>query len=183
MFLASLVRYPFPGRASGHGRHFLLVCLFEADYEFFFGAIETKGRPRCRRRRLPQPGMTTLAPSLFDTTPRPHAASPNDNSPASNKLRLSDIIREAPQCQTKIPQTTPKASARRRESANETETSAPEAPPVDLTTDGEAAASPALFSADPLLVRLTDSAKAYARAARSENTARAYEFDWRQFAS
>ena len=36
---------------------------------------------------------------------------------------------------------------------------------------------------DPHLARLAETAKVYARAARSENTARAYDADWRQFAS
>ena len=44
-------------------------------------------------------------------------------------------------------------------------------------------AAPALAAADPRLARLTETAKAYAHAARSENTARAYDSDWRQFAS
>jgi integrase len=38
-------------------------------------------------------------------------------------------------------------------------------------------------SLDPRLARLAETAKSYARAARAENTARAYESDWRQFAS
>jgi integrase len=44
------------------------------------------------------------------------------------------------------------------------------------------APSPAL-AADPRLVRLAETAKNYARAARAENTARAYDSDWRHFAS
>ena len=36
---------------------------------------------------------------------------------------------------------------------------------------------------DPRLARLSETAKNYARAARAENTARAYDSDWRQFAS
>lgn len=50
-----------------------------------------------------------------------------------------------------------------------------------LATGGEAP-SPALAT-DPRLTRLTETAKGYARAARSENTARAYDSDWRRFAS
>ena len=53
----------------------------------------------------------------------------------------------------------------------------------DLLVAGDDAPAPALLSADPRLARLTEAAKAYARAARSENTARAYDSDWRQFAS
>jgi len=48
---------------------------------------------------------------------------------------------------------------------------------------GGGADSPALLAADPRLARLTETAKNYARAARAENTARAYDSDWRQFAS
>jgi integrase len=48
---------------------------------------------------------------------------------------------------------------------------------------GDDAPAPALLSADPRLARLTETAKNYARAARSENTTRAYDSDWRQFAS
>jgi integrase len=47
---------------------------------------------------------------------------------------------------------------------------------------GAEAPSPAL-AADPRLARLAETAKSYARAARSENTARAYDSDWRHFAS
>ena len=46
-----------------------------------------------------------------------------------------------------------------------------------------AAPSPALSTLDPRLARLAETAKNYARAARSENTARAYDADWRQLAS
>ncbi len=53
----------------------------------------------------------------------------------------------------------------------------------DLLVAGDDAPAPALLSADPRLARLTEAAKAYARAARSENTTRAYDSDWRQFAS
>ena len=72
---------------------------------------------------------------------------------------------------------------RRRDFGNEDGTDASEAPDGDLTMAGGGAASPALLTADPRLDRLTENAKAYARAARSENTARAYDSDWRQFAS
>ncbi len=75
------------------------------------------------------------------------------------------------------------ARHRRRENTNETETDGPEASDGGLTTDGEAADSPALPSADPRLAALAEMAKAYARAARSQNTQRAYDADWRQFAS
>ncbi len=53
----------------------------------------------------------------------------------------------------------------------------------DLLVAGDDAPAHALLSADPRLARLTEAAKAYARAARSENTARAYDSDWGQFAS
>ena len=52
----------------------------------------------------------------------------------------------------------------------------------DLTTAAERDFS-SLPGANSRLARLTETAKAYARAARSENTARAYDSDWRQFAS
>jgi len=75
-------------------------------------------------------------------------------------------------------------SARRRKSENEAETDAAEALDSDLAIAAEAdAEAPALPALDPRLARLTETAKNYARAARSENTARAYESDWRQFAS
>ena len=53
----------------------------------------------------------------------------------------------------------------------------------ELPRMADGADSPALLTADPRLARLTETAKNYARAARSENTARAYDSDWRQFAS
>ena len=59
--------------------------------------------------------------------------------------------------------------------------SAPDGELTAVADDG--ADSPALSAFDPRLARLTETAKAYARAARSENTARAYDSDWRQFAS
>lgn len=52
----------------------------------------------------------------------------------------------------------------------------------DALVTGAEAPSPAR-SLDPRLARLAETAKSYARAARAENTARAYESDWRQFAS
>src|SRR5208283_5280787 len=71
----------------------------------------------------------------------------------------------------------------RRESANENGTDAPEGSDSELPSAADGADSPALLTADPRLARLADTAKAYARAARAENTARAYDSDWRQFAS
>jgi integrase len=50
-------------------------------------------------------------------------------------------------------------------------------------TEGGDPPAPALIAADPRLARLAETAKGYARAARSQNTTRAYESDWRQFAS
>ena len=71
----------------------------------------------------------------------------------------------------------------RRESANEMETE----PDVDSGDEALAqqgpAPSPALSTFDPRLARLAETAKNYARAARAENTTRAYDSDWRQFAS
>jgi integrase len=49
-------------------------------------------------------------------------------------------------------------------------------------TDGDALPSPARTEYDPL-ARLTEAAKDYARAARANNTQRAYESDWRHFSS
>ena len=74
-------------------------------------------------------------------------------------------------------------SSRRRESADETGTE----PDVDSDDDAlpeqNGAPSPGLSALDPRLARLTETARGYARAARSENTARAYDADWRKFAS
>ena len=83
-----------------------------------------------------------------------------------------------------IPQNDPLApSPRRRESSNENGTE----PDVDsgdeALTEQNAAPSPTLSTLDPRLARLSETAKNYARAARAENTARAYDSDWRQFAS
>jgi integrase len=101
----------------------------------------------------------------------------------SDKVRLSDVIRNAPM-PDEIPENDPlEPSSRRRESANEVGTE------PDVDSDDEALAeqngapSPALSTLDPRLARLAETAKNYARAARSENTARAYDADWRQFAS
>jgi integrase len=49
-------------------------------------------------------------------------------------------------------------------------------------TDGDALPSPARTEYDPL-ARLTEAAKDYARAARANNTQRAYDADWRHFSS
>jgi integrase len=83
-----------------------------------------------------------------------------------------------------IPENDPlEPASRRRESTNITGTE------PDVDSDDEAlpeqngAPSPALSTLDPRLARLAETAKNYARAARSENTARAYDADWRQFAS
>ncbi|MGJ0509315.1 MAG: tyrosine-type recombinase/integrase [Methylocystis sp.] len=51
----------------------------------------------------------------------------------------------------------------------------------DAPATGAEANTPAL--SDPRLTRLAETARTYARAARSENTVRAYESDWRRFAS
>jgi len=51
----------------------------------------------------------------------------------------------------------------------------------EVLATGAEAPSPAPL--DPRLARLAETAKSYARAARSENTARAYDADWRHFAS
>lgn len=54
---------------------------------------------------------------------------------------------------------------------------------VSLVVGDDAPVEPALSSTNPRLHRLAETAKNYARAARSENTARAYDSDWRQFSS
>jgi integrase len=90
---------------------------------------------------------------------------------------------------------------RRRNFANEAATDTPEASEGEVTPegehedggdlneheDGDLGPSPALLAFDPRLdpnlARLTETAKTYARAARSQNTKRAYDADWRQFAS
>jgi integrase len=51
----------------------------------------------------------------------------------------------------------------------------------EVLATGAEAPSPAPL--DPRLARLAETAKSYARAARLENTARAYDADWRHFAS
>ncbi|MFY9656728.1 MAG: tyrosine-type recombinase/integrase [Methylocystis sp.] len=51
----------------------------------------------------------------------------------------------------------------------------------ELPSAADDAPSPAL--SDPRLARLAETAKNYARAARAGNTTRAYDADWRQFAS
>ena len=80
-----------------------------------------------------------------------------------------------PERQGENPQIDPsKVSRRRRENATETETDAA-ALEGDLTTAAERDFS-SLPGANSRLARLTETAKAYARAARSENTARAYDF-------
>jgi len=72
-------------------------------------------------------------------------------------------------------------SPSRREIANEDGTDSPEA--LKEIPAADDASSPALSVSDPRLARLTETARDYARAARAENTQRAYESDWRQFAS
>ena len=85
-----------------------------------------------------------------------------------------------------IPENDPlRAWPRRRSFGNEDRTDASGLSDGELMAgagDGADSPSPAL-STDPRLARLAETAKLYARAARSENTARAYESDWRQFAS
>ena len=86
--------------------------------------------------------------------------------------------------QDEIPPNEPlEASPRRREYVNEDGTDGSDALDGDMTSAADGAHAPALPALDPRLMRLTEAAKAYARAARSENTARAYDADWRQFAS
>ena len=83
-----------------------------------------------------------------------------------------------------IPQNDPLApSSRRRESSNENGTELDVDSGDDALAEQTAAPSPALSALDPRLARLAETAKNYARAARSENTVRAYDSDWRQFAS
>ena len=74
-------------------------------------------------------------------------------------------------------------SPRRREGANENGTEPDVDSADDVLAEQDAAPFPALSALDPRLVRLSETAKNYARAARAENTARAYDSDWRQFAS
>jgi integrase len=84
----------------------------------------------------------------------------------------------------KIPQNDPlEASPRRRNFVNEDGTDGSETLDGDPPTTADGADSPALSALDPRLARLAETAKNYARAARAENTARAYDADWRQFAS
>jgi integrase len=61
----------------------------------------------------------------------------------------------------------------------ETDAATPEAQAGDATQEGALAP----FALDPRLARLTQTARDYARAARSANTERAYDSDWRDFAS
>ena len=75
--------------------------------------------------------------------------------------------------QEEIPQNAPRnPSAGRRETANENGTEADDSPPP----------SPRVTRSDPLAA-LAETAKGYARAARANNTQRAYEADWRHFSS
>ena len=73
-------------------------------------------------------------------------------------------------------------SPRRRENANENGTEPDVDSGDDVLAEQNAAPSPTLL-VDPRLARLSETAKNYARAARAENTTRAYDSDWRQFAS
>jgi integrase len=99
------------------------------------------------------------------------------------KSTISSPLNERERDDESDPNAPLKASPGRSERADEAETDAAEAPDRDLATTASGADSPARSALDPRLARLTETATAYARAARSENTAKAYDSDWRQFAS
>ena len=95
------------------------------------------------------------------------------SGPLNGRKRHDEILENAPL----------RASSRRRESANENGTEPDVDSDDEALAEQNAAPSPALSTLDPRLARLAETAKNYARAARAENTARAYDADWRQFAS
>ena len=102
----------------------------------------------------------------------------------SDKVGLSDAIRKSHNARQKCPndplRALPQASGISRTKTEQTPLRASDG---ELTTTGRRRRRPCPLGLDPRLARLTETAKNYARAARAENTARAYDSDWRQFAS
>src|SRR5208283_2611881 len=102
----------------------------------------------------------------------PNAANPGESSPIMKRERQDEMRQNEPFGR----------SPRRRENMSEGGTETVVSSGDDVSPKQNAAPAPALLL-DPRLARLTETARGYARAARSENTARAYDSDWRQFAS
>ena len=86
----------------------------------------------------------------------------------SDKVGLSDAIRKSNQCPTKFPKTTPSSPPPGvGKIANEDGTEPVVKPRTAMFRREQAARTPLPFAPDPRLARLTETAKDYARAARS----------------